>query len=202
MKTEEGTGFPPSDKCKTVTGDVVASWFAARYIDKIDEVLSTGQLSHEETRSFRDEQGRSLLHWAASVGHNEFCLHCIESLGMSVDLLAESTLQTPLMLASMEENLLTMQILLAHGADVNCKDDLGEPIKKAAQTQRSGTADNGSSIAISQHIIITGDNCLTIAAQHEKLLASLLLLSRNIDKDTSNITGCTAAHWAAFSVRL
>eukprot|EP01054_Gregarina_sp_Poly1_P004063 Gregarina_sp_Poly_1__4062@NODE_2230_length_2440_cov_24_991150_g1433_i0_p1_GENE_NODE_2230_length_2440_cov_24_991150_g1433_i0NODE_2230_length_2440_cov_24_991150_g1433_i0_p1_ORF_typecomplete_len729_score88_95DHHC/PF01529_20/2_8e03DHHC/PF01529_20/2_3e03DHHC/PF01529_20/9e23Ank_2/PF12796_7/4_8e11Ank_2/PF12796_7/2_4e07Ank_5/PF13857_6/0_037Ank_5/PF13857_6/3_3e07Ank_5/PF13857_6/0_00014Ank_5/PF13857_6/41Ank_4/PF13637_6/0_99Ank_4/PF13637_6/0_00017Ank_4/PF13637_6/6_1e07Ank_4/PF13637_6/0_00021Ank_4/PF13637_6 len=123
-------------------------------------------VAKEAIREFRDKDEFSLLHWSAMGGQNEVVLLLLRDFNIEVDIRGQN-LQTPLMWAAMDERLLTMHILLDHGADIQAKDDLA-------------------------------DNSLTLAAQHEKLMSCLFLLHLGIDVNNTNVTGSSAAHWAAF----
>ncbi|KAF4675902.1 hypothetical protein FOL46_009117 [Perkinsus olseni] len=125
----------------------------------------------------RDDEGHSLLHWAALVDDfnfiEAFCnLPDFETL-VGPDSKA-SNLQTPLMWAIIKGNLRSMASLYARGASLAAADSL-----KA--------------------------NSVVLASQHNQLLALLLLhywchqqgdLSPFLDQRDQ--TGCSAAHWAAY----
>lgn len=97
-------------------------------------VNQDSQLS--EIANWRDNDGFSILHWAAMAGCNEVCLYCVKILGMDVDILGPNK-QTPLMWAIMDEQLLTASLLLDFGADANKRDDLEDTcLTLAAQQEK------------------------------------------------------------------
>jgi len=73
--------------------------------------------------SARDEDGHSLLHWAALVGNKDFVTLAL-SRGIPVDACA-SNLQTPLMWAVLRGHTATARILLEEKADMRIRDSLG-----------------------------------------------------------------------------
>lgn len=85
---------------------------------------ATSEESDDQIRNFKDEDGFSLIHWAAMAEHIELLLFCLDHLGMSVDLRGRN-LQTPLLWAAMDEKLLALTLLLDRGADIDARDDLG-----------------------------------------------------------------------------
>lgn len=116
----------------------------------------------------RDEDGHSLLHWAALVGNNEFVTAALAN-GIAVDSLA-TNLQSPLMWAVLRGHTTTARLLLEKGADSRLKDSLGA---------------TAMIIAI-QHACYT---CMLLMLQRGDK-AGLL---GDCDKN-----GCYAVHWAAY----
>jgi len=71
----------------------------------------------------RDEDGHSLLHWAALVGNSEFAMTALDR-GIPVDAQA-ANLQTPLMWAALRGNVSTTRMLLDAKANIQATDSLG-----------------------------------------------------------------------------
>mmetsp|Transcript_32283 Transcript_32283/g.77097 ORF Transcript_32283/g.77097 Transcript_32283/m.77097 type:complete len:607 (-) Transcript_32283:109-1929(-) len=117
-----------------------------------------------------DEDGHSLLHWAALVGNKDFVLAGLGK-GLQVDALANNK-QTPLMWAVLRDHVPVARLLLDSQAAVGAKDSLGATSMMIAVQHRSYP-----SILLLMH---RGSGI------RDRLLA---------DGDKN---GCTAAHWAAY----
>eukprot|EP01053_Blabericola_migrator_P006815 Blabericola_migrator_1__6814@NODE_344_length_9579_cov_221_075799_g277_i0_p2_GENE_NODE_344_length_9579_cov_221_075799_g277_i0NODE_344_length_9579_cov_221_075799_g277_i0_p2_ORF_typecomplete_len758_score141_38Ank_2/PF12796_7/1_3e11Ank_2/PF12796_7/1_2e09Ank_2/PF12796_7/3e06Ank_2/PF12796_7/16Ank_2/PF12796_7/8_4e03DHHC/PF01529_20/5_2e03DHHC/PF01529_20/2_9e02DHHC/PF01529_20/9e22Ank_5/PF13857_6/0_00029Ank_5/PF13857_6/1_6e09Ank_5/PF13857_6/0_00011Ank_5/PF13857_6/3_1e02Ank_4/PF13637_6/3_5e09Ank_4/PF13637_ len=97
-------------------------------------------------------------------------------------------------------NELVILLIEDFGIDVNARGiNLQTPLMWAAMDERLLTMliliDHGADVHAKDDL---NDNCLTLAAQHEKLMSCLFFLHRGINVDNANVTGSTAAHWAAF----
>jgi hypothetical protein len=117
-----------------------------------------------------DEDGHSLLHWAALVGRTDFLKAAVEH-GNSVDALAHNK-QTPLMWAVLRGHTSTARALLDMKASLQVKDSLGATSLMIAVQHKSYPA-----LLLMMH---------RAGQQRSSLLA---------DGDKN---GCTAGHWAAY----
>lgn len=116
----------------------------------------------------RDDDGHSLLHWAALVGAKDMVILALAN-GVPVDCQANN-LQTPLMWAVLRGHTHTARVLLENNADMRIKDSLG-----------------ATALIISIQHACYGSMLLLL---HRGDKASLMAES---DKN-----GCTSAHWAAY----
>ena len=81
--------------------------------------------------SARDDNGRSLLHWACSGGHKELVQWLLEA-GSEVDARDDSR-WTPLIIASSAGHEAVVRLLLGAGANINaCTDQGRSPLLYAA----------------------------------------------------------------------
>lgn len=77
---------------------------------------------HQASASAQDSLGAQAIHRAALTGQNEAIRFLICELGTDVDVRAASGHLTALHYAAKEGHVSTVQMLLALGADINCKD--------------------------------------------------------------------------------
>lgn len=124
---------------------------------------------HPQHWTERDEEGHTLLHWAALVGSTDFAKEALEH-GVDPNVQAQNK-QTPLMWATLRGHLPVMKVLLDTKAkvDLHHRDSLGATALMIAIQHRSYRA-----------------FLLLMARGGEKMLS---------DADNN---GCTGSHWAAY----
>ncbi|CAE8633064.1 unnamed protein product, partial [Polarella glacialis] len=127
--------------------------------------------SYPEQWTATDEDGHSLLHWAALVGHRGFCVAAL-SHGVPVDAQAENK-QTPLMWAMLRGHMSVTRVLLDNKAAIQARDSLGAtPLMIAVQHKSY----SGMLLLMNR----AGPNLRTSVVS-------------DADKN-----GCSSAHWAAY----
>jgi ankyrin repeat protein len=97
-------------------------FLAARSGD-FDSLRHTLHQNQESVISLRDDDGYSLLHWAALVGNLDACMHLLEC-GADVDA-AGNNQQTPLMWACLKGHIAVINVLNNFGANIGCTDNMG-----------------------------------------------------------------------------
>jgi len=94
--------------------------------------LLEGSLSNMHLWRSNDDEGHSLLHWAALVGCTDFAKLCLER-DVPVDTIANNK-QTPLMWAVLRGHVTTARLLLDSNANLRAQDSLGAtPLMIAVQ---------------------------------------------------------------------
>lgn len=134
------------------------------------KVLSKLLEAYPQHWDARDEDGHSLMHWAALVGDTAFVQECLDR-GVQVEV-AASNKQTPLMWAVIRDWVPASRALLNAKASLTAKDSLGAtPLMIAVQHKSY--------------------KCVLLLMHKGANIRPAMLAD-------SDKNGCTSAHWAAY----
>lgn len=167
---DEGTKLPQSEVVEEATQGPKAEDIFLLARQQNFEVALKFLEAYPEFWHSQDEDGHSLLHWAALVGNKDFVLAGLAQ-NVPVDCVAKN-FQTPMMWAVLRGHVPVARILLAAKASLTAKDSLGATALMIAVQHKSYPS-----------ILLLMHRGRHIPAQ---------LLAEG-DKN-----GCTAAHWAAY----
>ncbi len=175
---------------------------------KVEEIIKNFyRETGDNLEGSQDENGYSLLFYAAEKGHMEIVKYLVE-LGVSIDAYGYATQKTPLGIAVYNGHVEIVKYLVEKGANIDKKDHLGNTIlskslllpveykeKKRKMEILKYLIDKGADIKESND---TGETLIHIAAKAENLDGIDYLLKKGLKIEERNYKEQTPLHYAAY----